>query len=151
MAQADVFLANLRPGTLKRARLDYETLSHLNSRLIYANITGYGPREPGADWPSFDEIGFWARSDIMATLGEPGAPLVPLRGAIGDHTTCLFTLGGIALALYVRERTGRGQRVDMSLLGNGLWVAGVDIQGALVYDWNTPRLLRRRVLAPSWL
>ena len=150
VAQADVFLANLRPGTLKRARLDYETLNQLNPRLIYANITGYGPKGPGADWPSFDEIGFWARSGIMAVLGEPDTPLVPLRGAMGDHTTGMFTLGGIALALYVRERTGRGQRVDVSLVGSGTWVAGCDVQGALIYDQDMPRFSRKTIGNPLY-
>lgn len=150
VAQADVFLANLRPGTLKRARLDYETLNQLNPRLIYANITGYGPKGPGADWPSFDEIGFWARSGIMAVLGEPNTPLVPLRGAMGDHTTGMFTLGGIALALYVRERTGRGQRVDVSLVGSGTWVAGCDVQGALIYDQDMPRFSRKTIGNPLY-
>ena len=150
VGQADVFLANLRPGTLKRARLDYETLNQLNPRLIYANITGYGPKGPGADWPSFDEIGFWARSGIMAVLGEPDTPLVPLRGAMGDHTTGMFTLGGIALALYVRERTGRGQRVDVSLVGSGTWVAGCDVQGALIYDQDMPRFSRKTIGNPLY-
>jgi crotonobetainyl-CoA:carnitine CoA-transferase CaiB-like acyl-CoA transferase len=150
VAQADVFLANLRPGTLKKAQLDYETLNELNPRLIYANITGYGPKGPGADWPSFDEIGFWARSGIMAVLGEPDTPLVPLRGAMGDHTTGMFTLGGIALALYVRERTGRGQRVDVSLVGSGTWVAGCDVQGALIYDQDMPRFSRKTIGNPLY-
>jgi len=148
--KTDIFLANLRPSTLKRARLDYETLSRLNPRLIYANITGYGPKGPGTDWPSFDETGFWARSGIMATLGEPDTPLVPLRGAMGDHTTGIFTLGGIALALYVREQTGRGQRVDVSLVGNGMWVAGVDVQGALIYDQEIPRFSRKTIGNPLY-
>ncbi len=148
--KADVFLANLRPSTLKRAKLDYETLSELNPRLVYGNITGYGPKGPGADWPCFDEIGFWARSGIMASLGEPDTPPVPLRGAMGDHTTGLFTLGGIALALYARERTGRGQRVDVSLVGSGMWVAGCDIQGALVYQEELPRFSRKTIGNPLY-
>lgn len=148
--KADIFLANLRPKTLERAKLDYETLARLNPRLIYANITGYGPRGPGADWPAFDEIGFWARSGIMATLGEPDTPLVPLRGAMGDHTTGMFTLGGIAMALYAREKTGKGQRVDVSLVGSGIWVAGCDIQGALIYEQEMPRFSRKNMGNPLY-
>ena len=147
---ADVFLANLRPGTLKRANLDYETLDRLNPRLIYANITGYGPKGPGADWPAFDEIGFWARSGIMATLGEPDSPLVPLRGAMGDHTTGMFALSGIAMALYARVKTGTGQRVDVSLVGSGVWVAGCDIQGALIYQQEVPRFSRKDIGNPLY-
>lgn len=148
--QADVFLANLRPSTLKRAGLDYETLSKLNPRLIYANITGYGTKGPGAEWPAFDETAFWARSGIMSTMGEPGTPAVPLRGAMGDNTTGMFMLSGIALALYARQKTGKGQRVDNSLMANGMWVAGIDIQGALVYGMEVGRFSRKTMGNPLY-
>jgi len=140
--KADVFLANLRPATLKRAEMDYETLSKINPRIIYCNITGYGSKGPGADWPAFDETAFWTRSGIMSTMGEPGTPAVPLRGAMGDNTTGMFALGGIALALYAREKTGKGQLLECSLYGNGMWVAGLDIQGALVYNMEMGRQSR---------
>lgn len=140
--KADVFLANLRPATLKRAKMDYDTLGKLNPRLVYCNITGYGSKGPGADWPAFDETAFWTRSGIMSTMGEPGTPAVPLRGAMGDNTTGMFALGGIALALYAREKTGKGQLVECSLYGNGMWVAGIDIQGALVYNMEMGRQSR---------
>lgn len=139
---ADVFVANLRPMTLKRAQMDYDTLSTINPRLVYCNITGYGSKGPGADWPAFDETAFWTRSGIMSTMGEPGTPAVPLRGAMGDNTTGVFALGGIALALYAREKTGKGQLVELSLYGNGMWVAGIDIQGALVYNMELGRQSR---------
>jgi crotonobetainyl-CoA:carnitine CoA-transferase CaiB-like acyl-CoA transferase len=139
---ADVFLANLRPLTLKRAQMDYETLSKINPRIVYCNITGYGSKGPGADWPAFDETAFWTRSGIMSTMGEPGTPAVPLRGAMGDNTTGMFALGGIALALYAREKTGKGQLLECSLYGNGMWIAGIDIQGALVYNMEMGRQSR---------
>jgi crotonobetainyl-CoA:carnitine CoA-transferase CaiB-like acyl-CoA transferase len=140
--KADVFLANLRPATLKRAKMDYETLSKINPRLVYCNILGYGSKGPGADWPAFDETAFWTRSGIMSTMGEPGTPAVPLRGAMGDNTTGMFALGGIALALFAREKTGKGQLLECSLYGNGMWVAGIDIQGALVYNMEMGRQSR---------
>ncbi len=139
---ADVFVANLRASTLKRAQMDYETLSKINPRIVYCNITGYGSKGPGADWPAFDETAFWTRSGIMSTMGEPGTPAVPLRGAMGDNTTGTFALGGIALALYAREKTGKGQLLECSLYGNGMWVAGLDIQGALVYNMDMGRQSR---------
>jgi len=142
VAEADVFLANLRPATLKRAKMDYDTLNKINPRLVYCNITGYGSKGPGADWQAFDETAFWTRSGIMSTMGEPGTPAVPLRGAMGDHTTGMFALGGISMALYSREKTGKGQLVELSLYANGMWVAGVDIQGALVYNMEMGRVSR---------
>ena len=137
--EADVFLSNVRPKTLNGSEMDYETLSKINPRLVVCNITGYGSKGPGVDWPGFDETAFWTRPGIMATMGEPGTPAVPLRGAMGDHTTGVFALGGIALALFAREKTGKGQLVECSLYGSGLWVAGVDIQGALVYNQELGR------------
>ena len=69
---------------------------------------------------------------------------------MGDHTTGMFTLGGIAMALYAREKTGKGQRVDVSLLGSGVWVAGCDVQGALVYDMEVPRFSRKNIGNPLY-
>ena len=81
-------------------------------------------------------------------MGEPDAPPVPLEGAMGDHPTGNFTLAGIVLALYVRERTGRGQKVDVSLLGSGCWINGVDLQAALAFGSDRPRFSRKRVPNP---
>jgi len=146
--KSDIFLANLRPNALKRARLEYEILSTLNPRIIYASITGHGNKGPGTEWPAFDDLAFWARAGIGSTLGEPDGPYVNLRGAMGDHTTGMFMLGGIVLALYARERTGYGQRVDTSLLSCGVWVAGVDIQGALTYEVTVEKPSRKTTTNP---
>jgi formyl-CoA transferase len=62
----------------------------------------------------------------------------------------MFTLGGIALALYGRERTGKGQKVDVSLLGSGVWVAGIDVQAALVYRTDIPRFSRKTMGNPLY-
>ena len=150
VAQADVFLTNLLPHIAERNRLDYETLRQLNPHLIYANITGYGLKGPGSGWHSFDEIAFWARSGIMSTLGDPDESLVPLRGAMGDHTASTSLLAGIALALYARERTGTGQQVDVSLLGCGCFVAGVDLQATLSTGEEIPRTSRKTADNPLY-
>ena len=138
-ARSDVFLTNLRPGSLERAELDYDTIRELNPRIIYAHITGYGIKGPERERPSFDALAFWTRGGFPAVLGEPDAPPVALEGAMGDHPTGGLALAGIALALYVRERTGVGQKVDLSLLGSGCWVNGVDLQWALAFGSNPPR------------
>lgn len=150
VSQADVFLTNLLPHIAQGNRLDYETLGKINPRLIYASLTGYGPEGPGSDWHSFDEIAFWARSGIMSTLGDPGESLVPLRGAMGDHTAGTSLLAGIALALYSREQTGSGQRVDVSLLGCGCSVAGVDLQATLSTGEEIPRTSRQNADNPLY-
>jgi crotonobetainyl-CoA:carnitine CoA-transferase CaiB-like acyl-CoA transferase len=147
-AQSDVFLTNLRPGSLERAELDYPTIRELNTRIIYAHITGYGSKGPERERPSFDALAFWTRGGFPAVLGEPDAPPVALEGAMGDHPTGGLALAGIALALYVRERTGVGQKVDLSLLGSGCWVNGVDLQWALAFGSNPPRFSRKQAINP---
>lgn len=148
VTSVDVFISNLRPSTLARLAYDYDTLSNINPRLIYCLITGYGTAGPGKDWPSMDETAYWASSGIMSVLGEPHSPPPMLHGAIGDLTTGVFAAGGVALALYHRERTGKGQRVDLSLLGSAAWTVGFDLQTALYYNYDSPRESRKDKINP---
>ena len=87
---ADIFITNLRCSTLESLKVDYDTLSSLNPGLIYSRATAYGARGPGRDRMEFDTIGFWARSGIMASLGEPDSPFVIQRGSLGDVTAAIF-------------------------------------------------------------
>jgi len=95
-----------------------------------------------------DETAYWASSGIMSILGEPDSPPPMLHGAIGDLTTGMFAAGGVALALYHRERTGKGQRVDLSLLGSGAWTVAFDLQTALYYNYDSPRESRKDKINP---
>jgi crotonobetainyl-CoA:carnitine CoA-transferase CaiB-like acyl-CoA transferase len=147
-AQSDIFLSNLRPSVLRRAELDYQRIREVNPRIIYAQITGYGARGPETERPSFDALAFWSRSGFASILGEPDGPPVGLEGAMGDHPTGGFALAGIALALYARERTGVGQKIDVSLLGSGCWINGVDLQWTLAFGSNPPNLSRKKVPNP---
>ncbi len=133
---SDVFITNLRASVVDRLGVDYETLAEVNPRIVYAQNTGFGPRGPDKNRAAFDDTTFWIRSGIMSTLGEPGAPPVPLRGAMGDVSTALFLAGAIITALLARERFGFGQKIDISLLASGMWVAGEDIQRRLVWEWE---------------
>ena len=146
--RTDVFISNLRPGTLARLAYDYDTLSNINPHLIYCLISGYGTAGPGKDWPAMDETAYWASSGIMSILGEPDSPPPMLHGAIGDLTTGMFAAGGVALALYHRERTGKGQRVDLSLLGSAAWTVAFDLQTALYYNYDSPRESRKDKINP---
>lgn len=147
-ARSDVFLTNLRPGVLRRAEVEYEKIRALNARIIYAHITGYGPRGPETERPSFDALAFWTRAGFPSVLGEPDSPPVALEGAMGDHPTGGLALAGILLALYARERTGEGQKVDVSLLGTGCWVNGVDLQWALAFERDHDRVSRKSTPNP---
>jgi len=147
-AKSDIFLTNLRPSTLDRAQMDYDTLRDINPRIIYANITGFGPKGPATEWPSGDEIAFWGRSGMASIWGEPDAPPFVPHAGVGDSITGGFMLGGIALALYTRERTGLGQKVDVSLLGSANWVNNLAVQGALIYKRDAPKISRKRASNP---
>jgi crotonobetainyl-CoA:carnitine CoA-transferase CaiB-like acyl-CoA transferase len=141
VAQADVFLSNFRSFELERFKMDYETLSKINPRLIWGNITGYGKNGPDKDHPAYDTTAYWARAGVHAMLSMPGVPCISYRPAMGDTVAGLALAYGIAQALYVREKTGLGQAVDVSLLHTGLYQLSFDVSGALitgkdVKDWR---------------
>jgi crotonobetainyl-CoA:carnitine CoA-transferase CaiB-like acyl-CoA transferase len=129
--KADVFIANLTPQRLAQFELDYETLSGDNPRLIYAAVSAYGARGPEKDRLGYDYTAFWARSGIMSLVGDRDAPPVVTRPGFGDHTTALALAYGVLVAIFDRERTGKGQEVQTSLLNTAMWVLSSDIQAAL--------------------
>ena len=121
LARADVFVTSFRPGALKRLGLDYETLSARFPRLVWASINGFGEKGPDKDRPGFDTVAYWARSGAMLDLTEKDtAPLIPTL-AFGDANTSGSLAGGIAAALYRREKTGKGTKVMVSLFAQALW------------------------------
>ena len=131
IAQADVFISNLRTSALQRLDLTYDRLQPINPRLIYAALTGYGVEGPDRDRAAFDYAAFWARAGAMASLGEPDQPPPAQRPGMGDHATALAISGAVAAALFAREKTGRGQEIQLSLLRTGVWFQGTDIQVCL--------------------
>jgi succinate---hydroxymethylglutarate CoA-transferase len=110
----DVVIENFVPGTADRLGIGYEVLSKLNSRLIYASLSGYGDSGPYAKRAGYDAIAA-AEAGFMQVTGHPGAP--PIRAGLGmtDMATGLYTHGAIMGALYSREKTGRGQHISASL------------------------------------
>lgn len=123
---ADVFLTNVRPGGLKRARLDHEALLKRNPRLVYASLTGYGLDGPDADRPGMDAAAFWARSGLAALFRPKGGEPIQLRTAFGDHVASMAIVGGVLAALYERARTGKGRLVEASLLRVAHYAGGSD-------------------------
>ncbi len=128
---ADVFVTNVRPRSLVRAGLDYDTVRHDNPRLVYAQVTGYGPGHDDTDRATFDVGAFWARAGIASLLTAPGAPLPLQRGGMGDHTAAAHAVAAISAALFHRERSGEGQLVNASLLRSGAYTIGWDLNTAL--------------------
>lgn len=112
---SDVVYDNFRPDVLYKLECDYETLKKYNPRIISCSISGYGHTGPDMDQPSFD-LAVQARSGGMSITGEPGRPPVRAGIAIGDLAGGMFAAQAIGAALYSREKTGEGQKIDVSLL-----------------------------------
>jgi len=113
--RCDVLLENFRPGTMERLGLGYEHLRRVNPRLIYASISGFGRTGPYRSRPGYDIIG-QAMGGLLSITGWPESPPTRVGTAIGDILSALFCCIGILAALRVRERTGRGQLVDVALV-----------------------------------
>ena len=144
-AQADVLITNLTPGRLRRYGLTPEEVTVAAPRLIFALLTGYGPEGADADRAGFDTTAFFARSGVVSLIGEVGTPPVQPRAGQGDHLAALNLLAAILAAMRLRDRTGEGQYVDVSLLQTGVWSIAADIQQALNRDeWDFERQDRSR-------
>ena len=113
--KCDVLIENFSPGTMERLGLGYEELRKVNSRLVYAAISGFGQTGPYRSRPGYDIIG-QAMGGLLSVTGWPDSPPTRSGTAIGDILSSLFCTIGILGALNVRERTGRGQLVDVSLV-----------------------------------
>jgi len=113
-ASADVVIENFRPGTMDRLGLGYDTLSKHNPRLIYCSITGFGAEGPYRDRPGYDTVG-QAVSGLLSLLTERSAPR-PMGISLSDHLAGTFACYGILAALVARNATGKGQKVETSLI-----------------------------------
>lgn len=110
---ADVFIQNFRPGVAERLYVDAARLQGINPRLVYADISGFGNDGPWKDRPAFDTVS-QASSGFLRLLVNPGNPRV-VGPAIGDAVTGFYAAYGVLAALYEREKTGKGRRVETSM------------------------------------
>ncbi|MFZ1890209.1 MAG: CoA transferase [Candidatus Binataceae bacterium] len=148
--RADVFVTSLRLGALERMKLGYEALAPRNPRLIYASLNGYGHNGPDRDRPAYDYAAAWARSGLMATIQEPGAPPPAQRPAMIDHAVGLGLAGAISAALLARTRTGRGREVRISLFSMGLWMNASDLTVGLMTGTSPASESRNQRINPLW-
>jgi len=114
-AQADVLIENFRPGTMEAMGCSYSTLSEINPRLVMVSISGFGQDGPLARRPCFDSIA-QAKSGLEALTGWPDQPPALAGTMVADYATALYAAIGILAALRRRDKTGRGQVVDVALL-----------------------------------
>jgi crotonobetainyl-CoA:carnitine CoA-transferase CaiB-like acyl-CoA transferase len=147
--RADVFVQNFRQGVAARLGLDAATLRARNPRLVYASATGYGPEGAESGAPSFDYLGL-ARSGIMYACGEPDDEPLAIAGGIADQMGAVMLAYGVLAALFVRERSGRGQEVDASHLGSMAWLQGLGLASRLMLGRALPRQSRRFATNPLW-
>ncbi len=148
--KSDVFLSNMGVELLESWQLGYDKLSSINPRLVYATNTGYG-RFGAVNKPSFD-MTVQALTGIMARLGEPGQPPIYLGMGSGDAYGGLLSALGIMLALYHRNRTGKGQLLDASLYGAQLFLTAPTLQAYLATgsDKYSKQQSRKTAENPLW-
>jgi crotonobetainyl-CoA:carnitine CoA-transferase CaiB-like acyl-CoA transferase len=146
VAKADVFITNYPLVVRRKLAVDHERLAALNERLIYASFTGYGETGAEAGKPGFDVTAYWARSGLMDMVrSDASTPPARALAGMGDHPSGVSLFAAIAVALYQRERTGRGAMVGSSLLANGIWSNGIMVQAALCGATFTPRPPREKL------
>lgn len=112
--KADVLTENYRPGTMAKLGFSYEELNRINPRLVYAASSGFGQTGPLTKYPAYDTI-IQAMSGMMSLTGETNGPPIRVGTSISDLLAGTFMFGGIASALYARERTGKGAMVDVAM------------------------------------
>jgi CoA:oxalate CoA-transferase len=134
----DVVLTNYRPGVLERLGLGYDDLAKLNPRIIFAQGSSWGPKGPWARRPSRDTLA-QAASGLMSKTGMPSDPPLAAGAAIADQAGALTLASGVLAALFERERTGHGQRVDASIYGTMIAAQGFELNYASMTDTEPPR------------
>jgi CoA:oxalate CoA-transferase len=125
---ADVMLSNFKPGTLDAWGIGYEAVSARNPRLIYAAGSAFGPNGAEAEREGADLAG-QAMGGLISTTGRVGGPPTPVGVTIADHIASQNMSCGVLAALFARERTGRGQRIEVSLLGGQVWAQASELSG----------------------
>ncbi len=139
--RSDVVLENFTPGTMDGLGIGYEALCAINPRIIYCSITGFGPDGPFSNRAGYD-LAVSALGGLMGITGEPDGPPVKVGVAITDVTTGISAQGAICAALYAREKTGKGQRIDLSLLETQVSAlvniaSSYLVSGAIPKRWGT--------------
>ena len=138
--KADIVLENFRPGVMERLGLGYETLSAINSRLIYCAISGYGPVGPNAGRPAFAPIVHAHSGYDMAVFEYARVVDRPIsnRSTAGDILSSAHAFGAISAALFGREKSGQGERIDITLEGVMHNLLYVEVQNAQLETYVEP-------------
>ena len=127
LADADVFVSNLRPDALDRLDLEPHATVARHPHLVYCSISGYGLRGDDRNRPSYDVGAFWARSGLATQMADGDGVPLNARGGVGDHITGLAALAGLLAAVLEQRQTGKGRVVEVSLQRTGAYVLGWDL------------------------
>ncbi|GAA0936631.1 CoA transferase [Actinocorallia libanotica] len=142
--RADVFLTSFLPGHRRKFGIDVDDIREVNPKAVYARGSALGPRGVESERGGYDMTAFWARGATAASITPAGSEglINPPAPAYGDTISGTNLAGGIAAALFRRERTGEPSVVDVSLLSSGLWAMGHGIALSLHLDraWQAPPL-----------
>jgi crotonobetainyl-CoA:carnitine CoA-transferase CaiB-like acyl-CoA transferase len=138
VAHSDVFMTNMRRKAVESMNITYPILHRINPRLIYATVSAFGPNGPDRDRGGFDYQG-QAKSGLMYSMGEMDTPPVVCQFGIIDQATAIMTSHEIITALYMRERTGAGQEVHVSILGTTTFLLYFNILMAHMTGFEAPR------------
>ncbi len=141
VGQSDVFLTNIRKPALERLNISYPILREFNSRIIYTSVSAFGPKGPDKDNGGFDYQG-QARSGLMYSMGEQGTPPTASQFGIVDQITAILVSHQIITALFMRERTGIGQEVHVSILSAAMYLNYFNLLIANMGGFEVPRHTR---------
>ena len=130
LEDTDIFLTNWRPQALAKLGLNYEALKDRFPKIVYASLTGFGETGPDMELPGYDFTAFWARGGLLGTLYQKDSEPINLIPGVGDHISGMFMAAGIMTALYNAQKTGKGDKVSVSLLHSSIFVQGIAIQAA---------------------
>jgi CoA:oxalate CoA-transferase len=145
---ADVFLHNLRGGAVERLGLDYQVVSKVNPKIIYAHASAWGGEGPDVNLGSYDILA-QARGGLMMMSGEPEGPPLPAPVPVADQVGAIVAAYAIVVALFHRERTGQGQELNVSLLGSQLALQSFNVMSYLLTG-RLPQRQPRGGFGPLW-
>ena len=144
---ADIFITNVREKSLKKQGLDYESIKVKFPKLVYGYVTGYGEKGPDKDLPGFDFTAFFARGGMLGTLFDKDhVPMMTIPG-VGDHQVAMNLASGLLAALYRASRTGKGDKVTVSLFHSAIWDVAIMLQASQYGDKSTQYPITRKSVA----
>ena len=145
----DVFVTNFREKAIDKLGMDYKSLSSRCPNLVYALAYGFGKEGPDNGKPALD-LAAQARGGIWSVSGEPDQPPPRIGAGMADQVGAGILAYGIMLALFARERTGKGQEVNTSLLGSQAWLGSLSLQAYLFYGRTAAPVSRNKSGNPLW-